>query len=118
MLIETLELIRILSCDNKKRMRFRNVKMSEVDSEFRRIVKTIRLRKDIAKTGYNYLKVYENKGGDKGWELHIQGLKTHGSKVIINSGNWKEFVTWVEGYRWNGIDKPCTLEEWKKKYGK
>ena len=118
MLHETLSIIRIMACDNKRRCRTRDIKMREVDKEFERIIKTVRLGKPIAKTGYNYLKVIEKHEGEHGWELHIQGLNTHGSKVIVNRGNWDEFKNWVQGYGWNYVLKPDTLEQWNNQYGK
>lgn len=117
MLHETLSIIRIMACDNKKRRRTRDIKMREVDKEFERIIKTVRLGNPIAKTGYNYLKVTEKREGEHGWELHIQALNTHGSKVILNQSNWKDFKDWVQGYGWNYAVKPNTMEQWKKKYG-
>lgn len=118
MLVETLEIIRIMACDNKRRRRQRNIKLREVDDEFSRIIKTVRLGKPIAKTGYIYLKVTETKSGETGWQLSIQGFNTHGSKVIINVDNWKEFKGWVENSGWNYSNKPSTLDFWKRKYGK
>jgi hypothetical protein len=119
MLHETLSIIRIMACDNKKkRLRTRDVKMREVDKEFERIVKTVRLGKPIAKSGYMYLKITEKHEGEHGWELHIQALNTHGSKVIINQSNWNDFKNWVQGYGWNSVIRPYTMAEWKKQYGK
>lgn len=117
MMYETLSIIRIMACDNKKRMRSRDIKMREVDKEFARIIKTVRLGKPVAKTGYMYLKVTEKREGEHGWELHLQAFNTHGSKVIINRSNWSDFKNWVEGRGWNFICKPSTMEQWNRDYG-
>lgn len=115
---ETLNIIRIMACDNKRRRRPRDIKMREVDKEFERIIKTVCLGKPIAKTGYNYLKTTEKHKGEYGWELHIQALNTHGSKVIINRSNWDDFKNWVKGHGWEAKTRPDTLEQWNRKYGK
>lgn len=117
MLHETLSIIRIMACDNKNRRRLRDIKMREVDNEFDRIIKTVRLGKPIAKK-YMYLKVTEKHEGEHGWELHIQALNTHGSKVILNQANWQEFKNWAQGSGWNYVIRPNTMEQWKKQYGK
>lgn len=115
MLVEILDLLRILACDNKKRCRMRNIKMNEVDAELNKMVKTIRNNKPFPKSGYAYFKVEEFKRGEHGWELHIQAFKTHGSKAIINHENYKQFKEYVAGFRYN---TPHTLEQWKQKYAK
>lgn len=114
-LIELLDVIRFSSAETSKRLRPPKIKLAEVDREFKKIVKTIRLGKHIARTGYHYLHA-KSKTVNGQINIDIQArLTSHGSKAIVTTTNWKDFVRWVDGYR---ICKPDNLEQWKKKYGK
>lgn len=114
-LIELLEVIRFSSAEASKRLRFPNKKLNEVDDEFKKIVKTIRNGKHIAKTGYHYLHATSTTVEGK-IRINIQArLTAHGTKAIITTDNWNDFTKWVTGY-WT--DKPNNLEQWQRKYGK
>lgn len=114
-LIELLEVIRFSAAEKSKRLRYPEKKLRQVDDEFKRLVKTIRLGRHIAKTGYHYLHA-TSKTVDGKLKMDIQvRLSSHGTKAVVTSDNWKDFVKWVDGY-W--IDKPNNLEQWQKKYGK
>jgi len=114
-LIELLDVIRFSAAEASKRNRFLKIKLQEVDAEFKKIIKTIRSGKHIAKTGYRYLHT-TSKTVNGQIRINIQArLTAHGTKAIVTTANWKDFVCWVDGY-W--VEKPNNLEQWKKKYGK
>lgn len=114
-LIELLDVIRFSAAEASKRRRFLKIKLEEVDAEFKKIIRTIRLGRHIAKTGYRYLHA-TSKTVNGQIHINIQArLTAHGTKAIVTTTNWKDFVCWVDGY-W--VDKPNNLEQWKKKYGK
>lgn len=113
-LIELLEVIRFTAVDASKRLRMHHLKLREVDDEFKKIVKTIRRGKHIAKTGYHYLHATSaTVDGKVIITIHAR-LTAHGTKAVVTTDNWKDFTKWVEGY-WS--DKPDTLEQWQRKYG-
>lgn len=113
-LIELLEVIRFSAVERTKRCRLPKEKLREVDDEFKRLVKTIRLGRHIARTGYRYLHA-TSKIVDGKLRMGIQvRLSSHGTKAVVTTDNWKDFVKWVDGY-W--IDKPNNLEQWQQKYG-
>lgn len=113
-LIELLEVIRFTAVDASKRLRMRGYKLNEIDNEFKKIVKTIRHGKHIARTGYHYLHATSTTVDGKVIITIHARLTAHGTKAVVTTDNWKDFTKWVEGY-WS--DKPNNLEQWRRKYG-